>query len=223
MCRTIHNTQQFVVVVVCSLFLFFFVCVWFFFCFFCISHLVLWEDFKWAAFHIGYWSNSLDLRWRLKSRWIIQPVFHFLTCQAGHSLGMCLKQKGKFQLEENKLKRESKDCKGLGVHMVTSLVSGVGIICGDLRIYRARESWNPHHWIKQQQWMMNADSYCIQVGYSLARSPLFGKTSGAGGGGCFGARPCQLQSNQHSNSGLHLLMFHFRKKESLSSNQALTW
>lgn len=75
-----------------------------------------------------------------------------------------VKQKGKFQLEENTLKRESKHYKRLGVLMATSLVFGVGIICGDLRIYRVRESWNPDWSIKWQQWAMNADSYCIHVG-----------------------------------------------------------
>lgn len=52
----------------------------------------------------------------------------------------------------------------MGVHMVTSLVFGVGMICEDLRICRVRQSWNLDHSIKQQQWAMNMGFYCIQVG-----------------------------------------------------------
>ena len=52
----------------------------------------------------------------------------------------------------------------MGVHVVIFLVFDVGIICEDVRICRVRGSWNLDHSIKQQQWAMNTDSYCIQVG-----------------------------------------------------------
>lgn len=53
----------------------------------------------------------------------------------------------------------------MGVHMVTSLVLVLVLFVNhDLRICRVRESWNLDHSIKQQQWAMNTDSYCIQVG-----------------------------------------------------------
>ena len=44
------------------------------------------------------------------------------------------------------------------------IVFGVGFICEDLRICRVRESWNLDYSIKQQSWVMNTDSCCIQVG-----------------------------------------------------------